>query len=290
MLSKGSLLRATLIVVAFIGVFVLIITLRSHDSSKSTPASPKAVATFPAKHHTWVVWRPQAPNEIYHFFEDTQIGIAPYASDPGVGKIITQEVWLESNSNGAIQARHDIERLPDGSLLQEELDTTSTTIIIRGPAYFPIEGNASNPFWCVSKGPPITTNGSITTFPYYVDTTGVTQDGFVASIQSISKPVPPAPSAITGTSPSQALTVPNSVHEWQATGVAQDGHDISKVRIDADDQGRIIAFVEDNFNSAGNQIGTQWYSFGQIEIYASSAQLPSTIFAVPQQVTKGCNS
>jgi len=287
---KGIIARIALLILAFIVLFALIVSARLHATNSIGQNTVSAVPTFSANHHRWLVGQNWPHNVIMHWHEYSQVGLSPSPSDPGNGKIITADKWVETNSSNEVVFDHVIYTLPDGSVYQEYFDNAATSIIIRGPAYAAIDGPAAGdppePFWCVSQRASYHGFGSFA----YVNDQGLQADHFAETTEPLARPTPPDANALPGVTPSAVLTVPSSIHSWQGKGLAPDDHDTDVIRFDADDQGRVIVSDLQAFDTTGRLISVQWYSIGKISLYPPTVSLPAWVDAVPSQVTKGCNA
>jgi len=225
-----------------------------------------------------------------HWREFSQVGLAPYPSDPGPGKIITADKWVETGSDQTILFSHILYTLPDGTLYQDVFANKTTSVIIRGPGYFSVDGpppgGPPNPFWCVSQSAPHPSYGSFG----YIDQQALTLDNFTQSLPTPARPIPSSPSVLPDVAPIQVFSVPTTVYSWQGTGPTPDKQGTSRIRFDADPQGRVIVSDIQHFDASGKLSFIQWYTIGQIAIYPTTTVLPAWVNAVPRQVKEGCNA
>ncbi|TAH49974.1 MAG: hypothetical protein EYC68_15485 [Chloroflexota bacterium] len=246
-----------------------------------TPA-PELGSESPVKERpVYFVVGPSFARKILHWTK-TDYSYSLNSLDPANGKPVQVEIWTRVGTNGIPTTTHAISTLPDGTFLQEVLQSPEETILILNNQY-PVT-SPDGLKRCKQHLPAYPDWMRQQVLPPFVDEAALKRFGF----QKSREPHPELPTTVplAGIQPLRAFGQGSKSQAWMLQQLENNKRNTKTLWVGAD--GRVLASQGRLTNKEGNVINEASSTYGSLEVYEASSVPPDT-FAISQQALEECH-
>lgn len=258
-------------------------------SATPSSSSPPSALPIPSSNPVSLIHTPLELNDKVVHWIQTSYSYDPTSRDPGNGVVITGDIWEQIGPDSLPTAFRAQYRLPDGTLLQEILQTRKEVIVIYGPAY----AQARSPLYrggtCdVARSPSNATDMAML-LPQFADVSAllgsVHRVGAVVS-DSSSKPLPATPKSEFG-APTEIYGPDSLISRLTFRQLTNAPGITSAETIEVGAQARIRFDEIQDVDSSGAVLSTVWDAYGSLIVYEPKVA-PESIFSASQALLGGC--
>lgn len=239
----------------------------AHAQSVTLTSSPPQSQISP----DWLV-RPSFAGQVLHWTQEVS-SYTVNGPDPTNGKEMIGDIWVEVGSDGVPARIYTRYTLPDGTFVQELLQTPSTMTVL-------FDTSSRTTTVCNVANQSTSAKSLLSALPLFAKESLLSAASYVQVGNEIQYPLP-ATSSLEGVVPRQIYPAGDSIHTWLLDKKFNSGmSDTTAMEVNAD--GRVLATEIKLFSSTGELIQDNWHTYGQLQIY-SVTSVPTTVFALPDQ-------
>lgn len=244
---------------------------------------------------SWLHEPPVLAGKVVHWTQYSYASARGSTVDPAIGQVIMGDVWEEFGVHNEPTLYHAWYTFADGTLQTEVFETPNISITVYGQGYFQVlhakspTSPQSMPQWCVTHWHASAEALLMRAVPF-ADEHALQTAGF-AMVNSSSSPAHTLPTtpALAQTNEAVSFPSPATVHTWSMDGrVGAAGH-MQKTTFNLDQSSRVVFERSQVFDGTTSVLSDFWLAYGDLRAYASHSGIPATVFAMPRQLTEGCN-